>query len=638
VSELRNPFKLRASEHIASDETFVRFFSPGVLEIFNTTDIWQNPQIIRSAPGGGKTSLLRLFTPTILRTVYSLRNRETIKDLHKSLVSLNAINSNGPAVLGVILGCAQSYATLDDLNIDDTRKKRLFFSLVNSRIVLSILQGILDLFHADSTELRNLKIRGISKSMGIKSNSGTSLYEWAYKHELSVCEALDSFLPLSDSSLPGHDSIFTLKILGECEIFYKDSQINYRPLIMIDDMHLLTKKQRKWLLEEVINRRYSASIWLAERLEALSVDQLLTEGSSQGRDRGRVINIESFWSGTGKRKFEKMVSSIADRRSICARDVDITSFSDCLLDEYEGNRIDKSYEDAVQVVSTRVKQRISDTSRFDSWREECESFSGSNREKLQRWRVTEILIERELRKKQLSFSFMEYMPTELEKRDTSNIQAAAELFIAKEFNIPYFYGLPKLASLATNNIEQFLWLSGDLFEECVSAALLRKSINLSPKAQQRILKKSIKSVWRELPVHVKHGTRVLRFLESVGKLGEWETYKPTAPYAPGVTGVAISMEDRSLLNHELEKGSNEKLNLLGDVLATCIAHNLLEVKLNQKCKGQLWMVMYLNRMLCVHFELPLQYGGWRERRLHDLIDWMTNGFSPPGKKEDLFAL
>jgi len=35
------------------------------------------------------------------------------------------------------------------------------------------------------------------------------------------------------------------------------------------------------------------------------------------------------------------------------------------------------------------------------------------------------------------------------------------------------------------------------------------------------------------------------------------------------------------------------------------------------------MVMYLNRMLCVHFGLPLQYGGWREKRLADLQGWLS---------------
>ena len=93
MREPRNPFRLRASEHIESDETFVRLFSPEALDMLKTPDIWERPQIIRSAPGGGKTSLLRLFTPASLRTIFALRTREYTKDLFKSLSALEAIDA-----------------------------------------------------------------------------------------------------------------------------------------------------------------------------------------------------------------------------------------------------------------------------------------------------------------------------------------------------------------------------------------------------------------------------------------------------------------------------------------------------------------------------------------------------------------
>ena len=216
------------------------------------------------------------------------------------------------------------------------------------------------------------------------------------------------------------------------------------------------------------------------------------------------------------------------------------------------------------------------------------------------------------------------------------LRAAAELFVAREFDLPYYYGLSRLAYLASSNIEQFLWLSGDIFEECVSAALLRKATHLTPASQERILRKSIKGVWRELPQRVRYGTQVMRLLESVGNLAQWETEKPNAPYAPGVTGIAISMAERELLKSALKRGSDSQMILLGEVLASCIAHNLLEITLNQKCKGQYWMVMYLNRMLCVQFGLPLQYGGWREKRLSDLQSWLTKGFVRPDENVGLF--
>jgi len=272
---------------------------------------------------------------------------------------------------------------------------------------------------------------------------------------------------------------------------------------------------------------------------------------------------------------------------------------------------------------------------FSAWISDRETNSGAPRERLLAWRTLEILVERELRRAQQTLDIFELATSDLEHKDASDVRAAAELFIAREFDLPYYYGLSRLACMASSNIEQFLWLSGDIFEECVSAALLRRTTQLTPPAQERILRKSIRIAWRELPQHVRYGTQVMRLLESIGKLAQWETEKPNAPYAPGVTGVAISMSDRDKLKGALRQTSNDGLALLGEVIASCIAHNLLEVTLTQKCKGQFWMLMYLNRMLCVHFGLPFQYGGFREKRLSDFQGWLAKGFVPPDEQSGL---
>jgi len=109
---------------------------------------------------------------------------------------------------------------------------------------------------------------------------------------------------------------------------------------MLDDIHLLTSKQREWLLICSSIPAYIVSIWLAERLEALTVDQLLSPGSPQGRDYSEVVTIEGYWRGHVS-KFERMVSSVADRRTRDARDVEIGRFADCFqntLDAPSGMR------------------------------------------------------------------------------------------------------------------------------------------------------------------------------------------------------------------------------------------------------------------------------------------------------------
>src|SRR5260221_13287073 len=116
MKEPRNPFKMRTSEHIESDVTLLRLFSTRVLELI-TEASWDRVQILRSAPGGGKTSLLRVFTSASLVKLYSSRNSDDYKDLYKRMEALGVISDKGPELLGLMLSCAQSYASLEDLTI-----------------------------------------------------------------------------------------------------------------------------------------------------------------------------------------------------------------------------------------------------------------------------------------------------------------------------------------------------------------------------------------------------------------------------------------------------------------------------------------------------------------------------------------
>ena len=641
MREPRNPFRLRASEHIESERTFVNLFSPEVLDMLSTPDIWERPQIIRSAPGGGKTSLLRLFTPLSLRTIYALRTQDYTKDLFKSLSALNAINDDGPCVLGILLSCGESFAPLEDLDIDNGHKRRLFLSLLNSRIILATLRGILDLKQIDSNHLRDVSFKEVDPKLILSENgtdiTGLALHDWARKLERTVCEAFDSFLPLSKLRLPGHDSLFALNMISTKNLLFEGNSIAQHILVMFDDIHRLTSTQREWLLDTILPSRSPVGIWIAERLEALTVDKLLSPGVSQGRDIGHVITIEDYWRGSRVNKFEKMISNVADRRTRDARDIEISRFSDCLQDTLDGDEWSGIYLRGIDVISTRVKQKAAGNTKFAAWISEREQNRGTPRQRLLEWKSLEILLERELRTAQQTLDFIELNSADFEQRDSSNVHTAAELFIAREFNLPYYYGLNRLACMASSNIEQFLWLSGDIFEECVSAALLRQPMILTPLDQERILRKSIKNIWGDIPQRVRYGTQVLQFLESIGKLSQWETEKPNAPYAPGVTGIAISMSDRDRLKGALQRSSNDGLTTLANIIASCIAHNLLEVTQDRKCKGQYWMVMYLNRMFCVHFNLPLQYGGWREKRLPDILNWLGQGFIAPNNELGLFV-
>src|SRR5664279_1680181 len=100
--KLRNPFRLRASERIESDASFLRLYSPLVIETLtersNKGILWNNVLFIHSSPGAGKTSLLRIFEPSSLQTLYSLKSQD-YTELFSMLKKLSIFNENGPVLL-----------------------------------------------------------------------------------------------------------------------------------------------------------------------------------------------------------------------------------------------------------------------------------------------------------------------------------------------------------------------------------------------------------------------------------------------------------------------------------------------------------------------------------------------------------
>jgi hypothetical protein len=95
------------------------------------------------------------------------------------------------------------------------------------------------------------------------------------------------------------------------------------------------------------------------------------------------------------------------------------------------------------------------------------------------------------------------------------------------------------------------------------------------------------------------------------------------------------MADRKQL---LEPAVREKIpgaDALFRALASAIAHNILSAELNRQVKGVRSMVLYLNRLLCPRFGLPLGRGGFREKKLREMASWMVDPeFEPLPDKPD----
>ena len=127
-------------------------------------------------------------------------------------------------------------------------------------------------------------------------------------------------------------------------------------------------------------------------------------------------------------------------------------------------------------------------------------------------------------------------------------------------------------------------------------------------------------------------------LRHIAKLCRADTYRPKAPYAPGVTGTALSMADRARLLDPDVRARMPGAQALFEALHGAIGHNLLRAHKDRSVKNNRWMVLYLNRLTCVRYGLPLGYGGFRERPLEEMCRWMlgdTEDVIEPALQESL---
>lgn len=636
MRQSRNPFSQRRSESIDTDAAFLNLFEPGILDILSESDWCDKVRPIRSAAGGGKTSLLRLFTPSVLLNLHARRHEEPLKDLHRKLCKLGAIDDDGPSLLGVLLMCGRNYALLQELDVDEARRKRLFFGLLNVRIVLATLRAAMAMRQLSYPEdLGRLSVAAPESDLHLAAIRfpcpGSALQDWAADLEVRVCEMLDSFGPLPADPLPGHDSLFSLSLMRPEALTVDGRPAAARVLLMMDDIHKLTAAQREGLFQEVIELRSPTGVWIAERFEALTTSEMLSAGAGQGRDYAEPIVIEAYWRKRYQ-SFEKYTMRIADRRVRSSASIELEDFRPCVPSSLDGPDYANRFRYAIETIRNRLAPLAGRSEKYREWFEATAAKPGSLQEAATAWRTLEILVARTENKRQ-GMLFADALPaSELDDQSDSSVVNAAKLFLSKEFGLPYYYGADVLARLASLNIQQFLGLSADIFEGLLSASLLDSALVLTPDEQHRLIKAAAKSLWENIPRSVRHGREVRSLIDGIGRYAQWYTYQSTAPNDPGVAGSAIRMAEREEL---LGAGGGTKPDRarLASALASGIAHNLIVPDLDYKCKNEFWMVLNLNRLLCVHYDLPLFYGLYKERPVATLCDWLDRPFEPSRAKE-----
>lgn len=645
-----NPFRTRHSEAASRNlGLFTATFAPEVLHALPAPPFDQF-YVLRSAPGAGKTSLMKCLTAPTLSYVHQHRSKTA--NLVSFLTDFGVLDANGPLVIGVLENLDQNYAGLLDVAEDSDLQRRLLFKLLDARVIQGLVRACLEFIgRAPDEDPGLVQFRPQSPDaarafMRLGGTNGTELVAAAEAAEDELLDLFDQIIATSGELPTGHSKLHTMTALSATKIEVAGVPVSASTLIMFDDAHALAEDQRTALLGELRNRSHTLGRWMATRNVALEDDELFGAGD-EGRDfdvielealaRDRTNSAAALHRLTGQTltptRFRKVLLDIADKRASSALDRMLTD--DTALTNLLGVEPDAALEFASEDPFTKVRSRIADKGgddpRYSAWLAGTEQLDG--RDGLARLCEVDVLIERDrTRAQQELFDDIPLPSDQLVTRGSSSLREAAYLRTAIECGVPYYVGAEIYARLGSANIEQFLELCGELMARLQTQDATGRELALTPAIQDKIAREASRNYYRSL-LQLPHGNYIQRFVDGVARIGKEEAAKPRIPYPPGVTGTALLMSDRAKLREPATLKLPEMAALYCG-LKSAIAHNVVWIELNYRVKNAEYMVIYLNRLLCPAFDMPLGLGAFRERKLIQMAGWMIEPPRRPGEAAD----
>jgi hypothetical protein len=243
-----------------------------------------------------------------------------------------------------------------------------------------------------------------------------------------------------------------------------------------------------------------------------------------------------------------------------------------------------------------------------------------------------ILLARQANRGQRSLPGLESL--DLPESSDAKTKDAARLFLAGHARLPYYYGYDVLVNLATNNVQQLLSLFAAIVDRMIYRSDLGREKALSPKHQEDILKRVADEYYLGVEESNRSGAAIRQLVDNLGRFCNEVTYRPNAPIAPGVNGFGVT--PLQLQQAVAKEKKDPDADLLRKVLTNAVAGNVLSVRpTKQGQAGSEKIVFYLNRVLCMKYDLPLNYGGWQPLSTRTLAKMMKEPLQPAEIKAKL---
>ena len=618
-----NPFALRTTENIDSDELFLKLFSTEPMRKLQKQNdegkLWHFVTFVQSPPGFGKTSLLRIFHPSVLKKVVS--HNKDMRDVFEALNKLGVKDKNRIKRCGVYLLTRSDYALIDDEEMySRTEQTSLFLALLNVRFVIATIKTLMRLTGAVPDDLykitytpQDANILDAELDFPRTKCNCKDLLDWASEKEKDIYRAINSFEREGNNVL-FCSSLFVLPLMNAQWFSFQGQNLCDDFIFQLDDAHKLTKGQRGTLEKVCVETRLNVTFWIAERLDNLVSNELL-ETDKQERDY-QVIELDKY-KDKKSTEFEKMVKLIANRRSTYAMaDIDLMML---LANSDEGE-----WNQKYRVGAQKYLQKLASNPEIKSYENLIKAVESITDLKERAYYARALLMFANRKSEMIeTMRLFPYEQDELNSLLTDTLKATEEILPA-ELGLPKYYGEKSLINVANVNVEQFLDFSSALFSRITAKKITNPSdYSLTAKEQDEVIKDKAVEFFARIE-KMPRGDEMKAFLLKMMDFCKKQTFTASYSYRT-VSGFAVS-DDYGTRRQKKDMPwykDPENAQLI-ELLRSCVAYNLLTLRPDelQGKKGQLWSVFYLNRALCVYAGIPMNYGGWRKLKINLIKSWL----------------
>ena len=610
----RNPFFIKSYEGTNSDFEYLQFFNVEALKPIDR-EFLQSIKYINSSPGAGKTSIFKAFSPSVMRIVLE-NHGDSYQEMYQYMQEQKIIEDDEVKLLSCYISCARNYDAIEE-EFTNGKRKQVFFALLNTKIIIACLRALCQVKKLNlDDDLQKITFENIPDEMLVLKEhfrNGQTLFEWACDTETELCRYLDDYdeNPLQLSFI--HTTLLCTKLFEPNCIRINGKECINKTLFIFDDFHKLTENQRSYLMEAFCVLRIKAGVWFGQRFVGLSSNQILLPDGMVGReyDENIELNLENYWSQGGQSKsYFKMLSKIANQR--------LSGLSDmpAVYDELVENEL--QYKEYTAQINQGIKNLMhliqDETKEVVKYKNVYEHIlcSYDNYEKAIRLQVLWMMIRRD-QSGQLKLD-LEPLERKLYEQLYKDSHRIASYYFRIDNGIPFYFGTDALYKLSSFNIEQFLSFAGSIFELNKAGKIIggKNFIRVSAEEQQKLFKILAEKRWDDILQRFSYGEKIQNILSNLCQIAIDERNRESNSYNGGTfSGIGIDSEQlRKIL-------AEEKYRELKEVLRQCISAWYFEKRVISQ-SGKEWVVLYYNRWICLKFDLPLAYGGWKPMKAEKL--------------------